>query len=78
MKQTFSLLKSIGCVFKGHQYVVTHVVNERVQEYCCTGCKKKITNDIYGNLQPLDALSERINKALNELAIKKNRRSIAA
>lgn len=78
MKTTTNALKALSCSLTGHHFVVSHVVNDRVQEYCCTNCKKQVTTDIYGNLQPLSPNYERINKALNDLAVKKNRRSTVA
>lgn len=78
MKRSFSLLKSLSCTLTSHNYEVSHVVSDRVKEYNCTHCNKEMTTDIYGNLVPLSDLQERINKVLNDLAIKKNRKQVAA
>jgi len=77
MQKTFSPIKAAAiCSFTGHDFQVTHQVNSRVQEMRCTKCGKEMTTNIYGKMVPLSARYSRINKALNDLAIKKNRRKL--
>jgi hypothetical protein len=57
---------------------ISHVVNERVNELCCKNCGKQITNNIYGEIVPLNEHYERINQALAQLARKKRLRTRAA
>ncbi|GAK92558.1 hypothetical protein JCM19298_3046 [Nonlabens ulvanivorans] len=64
------------CSFTGHNLQVTHQVNDRIQEMCCVKCGKQMTTNIYGNIVPLSDQYSRINRALNDLAIKKNRREL--
>jgi hypothetical protein len=64
-------LKTITCAVKGHQMEISHVVNDRVNELCCTNCGKQMTNTIYGEIVPLDDHYYRINRALAQLARKK-------
>jgi len=54
--------------------VVSHVVNDRVNELCCKNCGKQITNNIYGEVVPLNDIYARINKSLGQLARKKRSR----
>lgn len=75
MSNSTNLVKAMACAVTGHVFKVSRVVNSRVEEYCCSKCKKQMTLDIYGDLQPLNDRYERINKALHDLAIKKHRRS---
>lgn len=75
MSNAINPLKIVACAVTGHDFKVSHVVNSRVEEYCCIKCRKEVTLDIYGNLQPLNDRYERINRALHDLAIKKSRRS---
>lgn len=78
MFQNFSPIKAAAiCSFTGHKLEVTHQVNSRVQELCCTKCGKQMTTNIYGNLVPLTDKYSRINRALNQLAVKKNRRELS-
>ena len=78
MQKPYSPIKAAAiCSFTGHDLQVTHQVNSRVQEMCCTKCGKQMTTNIYGKLVPLSAQYTRINKALNDLEIKKNRRTVA-
>lgn len=77
MSKNFSPIKAAAvCSFTGHNFKVTHQVNKRVQELCCVKCGKQMTTNIYGNLVPLSDKYSRINRALNDLAVKKNRREL--
>jgi|GEM_PF-2274771 len=67
-------LKYISCALTGHQMEISHVVNDRVNELCCTNCGKQMTNNIYGDIVPLDDHYSRINRALAQLARKKRLR----
>jgi PHP family Zn ribbon phosphoesterase len=64
-------LRAACCSIIGHNYEVTHVVNERVHELCCSKCGKQITNNIYGKIVPLNERYSKINKALNDMARKR-------
>ncbi|WP_105983556.1 hypothetical protein [Nonlabens agnitus] len=63
--------KRLVCFISGHQMEISHVVNDRVNEWCCTKCNKQVTNNIYGETVPLNDIYERINKSLAQLARKK-------
>ena len=78
MPQITNPLKSITCALKGHHMEISHVVNDRVNELCCTNCGKQMTNNIYGEVVPLDDHYSRINRALAQLARKKRVRVRAA
>jgi hypothetical protein len=64
-------LKAAVCSIIGHTYQVSHVVNDRVQELCCSKCDKQITNTIYGEVVPLNDIYSQINHALNDMARKR-------
>ena len=74
MSKNTNPLKSITCSIKGHNMVISHVVNDRVNELCCKNCGKQLTNNIYGEIVPLDDIYSRINRSLGQLARKKIRR----
>lgn len=71
-------LKAIGCSIKGHDMEISHVVNERVNELSCKNCGKQITNNIYGEIVPLNDRYLSINKSLSQLARKKRLRATRA
>ncbi|MEO9952336.1 hypothetical protein [Nonlabens sp.] len=73
MRKKYSLIKAVRCSITKHNYQVSHVVNERVQEMCCTKCGKQITNTIYGEVVPLNDLHSQINEALNDMARKRQK-----
>lgn len=75
MKNSYSRFKAtVICNFTGHDLQVSHTVNSKVKEYCCSKCGKQMTKTIYGNLVPLTDTYARINSALTDLAIKKSMR----
>ncbi|WOI22457.1 hypothetical protein [Nonlabens ulvanivorans] len=77
MSKSFSPIKAAAiCSFTGHKLQVTHQVNDRIQEMCCVKCGKQMTTNIYGNIVPLNDQYSRVNRALNDLAVKKNRREL--
>lgn len=76
MKKLITPIKMAICSLSQHDFKVSHVVNEHIQEYCCVSCGKQITDDIFGNKQELTDEYLNINKTLNQLAIKKNIRSV--
>ncbi|PQJ31581.1 hypothetical protein BST92_06410 [Nonlabens arenilitoris] len=77
MSKNYSPIKAAAiCSFTGHKLQVTHQVNDRIQELCCVKCGKQMTTNIYGNIVPLSDQYSRINRALNDLAVKKNRREL--
>lgn len=67
-----SLKASFSCGFTGHDYKISHKINDHVEEYSRCKCGKQMTTTIYGDLVPLTATYSRINKALRQLALKKN------
>ncbi|MFT5925446.1 MAG: hypothetical protein ACI9WL_000182 [Rubritalea sp.] len=71
MNTYYSPLKAAVCSIIGHTYQVSHVVNDRVQELCCSKCGKQITNTIYGEVVPLNDIYSQINHALNDMARKR-------
>ncbi len=71
MKPTANPLKAITCNILGHKMVVSHVVNDRINEYRCCNCGKQMTSTIYGQLVPLNDHYSRINRSLSQLARKK-------
>lgn len=77
MSKKYSPLKSALCAVSGHNFKVSHVVNERVQEMCCSKCHKQITNTIYGKVVPLNDRYSQINRALNDMARKRRKAGLA-
>ncbi len=75
MVQKYNPLKSSRCFFKGHDMEISHVVNERINELCFTTCGKQVTNNIYGEIVPLNDIYERINRSLGQLARKRHLRT---
>jgi len=76
MKTSYLKFKtSVVCNLTGHDLKVSHTVNHKVKEYCCTTCGKQMTKTIYGNLVPLTDTYAQINRALGELAHKKQVRN---
>lgn len=73
MRKKYSLFKAARCSITKHNYKVSHVVNERVHEMCCSKCGKQITTTIYGEIVPLNDLHSQINKALNDMARKRQK-----
>lgn len=73
MKNSYSKFKAtVVCNLTGHDLRVSHTVNHKVKEYCCSKCGKQMTKTIYGNLVPLTDTYAQINKALGDLAIKRS------
>lgn len=71
-------LKLLSCAITGHQMEISHVVNDRVNELCCKNCGKQMTNNIYGEVVPLNEHYSRINRSLAQLARKKGSRKKVA
>ncbi len=70
MRKNYSL-KAACCSIIGHNYRISHVVNTRVYELCCSKCGKQMTNNIYGELVPLNDRYSKINQTLKEMARKR-------
>jgi hypothetical protein len=70
MRKNYSL-KAVCCSILGHNYQISHVVNTRVYELCCSKCEKQMTNNIYGELVPLNDRYSKINQTLKEMARKR-------
>ena len=71
MSNSFSPLKSVGCSITKHKFKTSRIVNDRVEELCCTKCGKQMTKTIYGDFVPLNDRYEQINRALNDVAQKR-------
>lgn len=73
MSKSYSPLKSALCSITGHNFKVSHVVNERIQELCCSKCHKQMTHNIYGKMVPLNERYSQINRDLTEMARKRKK-----
>lgn len=79
MKQTTTpngnKLTGIFCNFFGHHFVVSRKVTEHVKEYECLHCKKQVSTDERGKLSSLTPKMREINKTLEDMYQKRNRRA---
>lgn len=73
MRKIYSPIKAARCSITKHNYQVSHIVNDRVQEICCSKCGKQMTNTIYGEVVPLNDIYSQINAALNDMARKRQK-----
>ncbi len=72
MNSTTRYLKSLTCNVIGHKMKIDQVINDRITEYSCCNCGKKMTTNIYGQLVPFNDHYLRINRSLGQLARKKH------
>ena len=68
-------LSGIFCHIFGHHYTVSKRVTKHITEYKCLHCKKEVTTDENGNLSNLTPVMRDINKTLEEMYLKRNRRA---
>lgn len=67
-------LSGIVCQLFGHHYKISKRVTEHIKEYTCVNCKKQVTTDEHGKLSELTPKMREINKTLEEMYQKRNRR----
>ena len=67
-------IASIFCNFFGHHYVVSKKVTEHIKEYKCVHCQKQVTTNERGKLSPLTSKLKEINKTLEDMYHRRNRR----
>lgn len=67
-------IAGIFCNFFGHHYVVSKKVTEHIKEYKCIHCQKQVTTDERGKLSPLTPKLREINKTLEDMYHRRNRR----
>ncbi|NJB37147.1 hypothetical protein [Croceivirga sp. JEA036] len=68
-------LTGIFCQFFGHHFVVSKKVTQHIKEYRCIHCQKQVTTDERGKLTILTEKMREINKTLEEMYQKRNRRA---
>ncbi len=73
MSKSFSPIKAVGCSITKHKFKTSRIVNERIEELCCSKCGKQMTKTIYGDYVPLNDRYTQINRALTDVAQKRKR-----
>ena len=68
-------LTGIFCQMFGHHYTVSKRVTKHIKEYKCLHCQKQVTTDERGKLTVLTPKMKDINKTLEDMYQKRNRRS---
>ncbi len=68
-------LTGIFCQMFGHHYTVSKRVTKHIKEYKCLHCQKQVTTDERGKLTVLTPKMRDINKTLEDMYQKRNRRS---
>jgi len=68
-------LTGIFCQIFGHRYAVSKRVTEHIKEYKCIHCQKQVSTDERGKLSALTPKMRDINKTLEEMYQKRNRRA---
>jgi len=68
-------LTGIFCQMFGHHYTVSKRVTKHIKEYKCLHCQKQVTTDERGKLSVLTPKMRDINKTLEDMYQKRNRRS---
>ncbi len=69
-------LTGIFCHIFGHHYTVSKKVTHHIKEYKCLHCQKQVTTDERGKLSALTPVMQEINKTLEEMYQKRNRRAV--
>lgn len=69
-------LTGIYCNLFGHRYTVSKKVTHHIKEYKCIHCQKQVTTDERGKLSELTPIMQEINKTLEEMYKKRNRRLV--
>ena len=69
-------MKNLYCSFLGHEFIVTKHVTNYVKEFNCKHCGKKFTTDQSGNLTRLTPKHQEINRILERIHLKKQKRKI--
>lgn len=67
-------ITGIFCNFFGHHFVVSKKVTKHIKEYQCVHCKKQVTTDERGKLSLLTPKLREINKTLEDMYQRRNRR----
>lgn len=67
-------IASIYCNFFGHHFVVSKSVTQHIKEYHCVHCQKQVTTDERGKLSLLTPELREINRTLEDMYQKRNRR----
>ncbi|MEM1339346.1 MAG: hypothetical protein AAF717_15020 [Bacteroidota bacterium] len=70
-------LTGIFCSIFGHHYVVSKQVTQHIKEYRCIHCQKQVTTNENGRLSVLTPQMQEINKTLEDMHQKRNRRRAA-
>lgn len=69
-------ITGIFCNFFGHHFVVSKKVTQHIKEYECVHCHKQVTTDERGKLSLLTPKLKEINRALEDMYQKRNRRRL--
>ena len=67
-------ITGIFCNFFGHHFVVSKKITEHIKEYKCVHCGKQVATDEQGKLSPLTQKQKEINKTLEDMYQRRNRR----
>ena len=70
-------LTGIFCNFFGHHFVVSKTVTQHIKEYKCIHCGKQVCTNEQGKLSVLTPQMQEINKTLEDMYKKRNRRRAA-
>ncbi|OQD44181.1 hypothetical protein BUL40_01090 [Croceivirga radicis] len=72
---TGSKITGLFCSLFGHHFVVSKKVTHHIKEYKCIHCQTQVTTDERGKLTALTDKLKEINKTLEEMYQKRNRRA---
>lgn len=67
-------ITGVFCNFFGHHFVVSKKITKHIKEYECVHCQKQVTTDERGKLTLLTPLMKEINKTLQDMYQRRNRK----